>query len=107
MAQYIPWIIAAASLLVAYLGYTHSVSRDQTTEHDKTAGKFDSIMQSIIKLTVTVEQVDRTTSDIRLDLKSMDKRLNDVDKDLAVVKRDVKTAFNKIDEINKKLEEET
>lgn len=94
MEKFIPWIISALALLVAYLSYTHNTDKDDKTERD-------ALHEGILKANLKLDQVCVTTTDIKSDIKTLDKRINEFDKELAVVKRDVKTAFSRIDELKK------
>lgn len=82
MNQIISWIISALALLVAYLSFSHNLDKDGNADRDK-------ISQGILEANIKLNQVCATTSEIKSDIKSMDKRINEFDKRLAIVERDV------------------
>lgn len=88
MEQYIPWLISAGSLLVAYLAYDRNKNLDKGSEHE-----------ALIKMNVKLDQICATTNETRSDIKSMNTKIVEQDKRLTIVERDVKTAFRKIDEL--------
>lgn len=90
MEQYLPLLISAGSLLVAFLAYVRNVGNDNSKEHE-----------SLIKMNVKLDQICATTNETRSDIKSMNTSIQEHDKRLTIVERDIKTAFKKIDDINK------
>ena len=90
--QFIPWLIALGSLIVAYKSYSHNVSKDSVD-------KFDGIKDGLFKANMKLDQVCQTTNETRSDIKSLNKDLVEVEKRVVALERDNKTLFNEVGEI--------
>ena len=100
--NYIPWIISLASLIVAILSLAHTKGKDRTNEIREDTEKFDGIEKSLLKANIKLDQVCSTTTEtksLNADLKTMDTRV-------VVLERDMKTAFNAIAELKRKINHE-
>lgn len=94
--QYIPWLIALGSLIVAYKSYSHNVSKDSVD-------KFDGIKDGLFKANMKLDQVCQTTNETRSDIKSLNRDLVEVEKRVVALERDSKTLFNEVGEIKDSL----
>ena len=94
--QFIPWLIALGSLIVAYKSYSHNVSKDSVD-------KFDGIKDGLFKANVKLDTVCNTTAETRADIKSLNKDLIEVEKRVVALERDSKTLFNEVGEIKDSL----
>ena len=65
--------------------------------------KFTDIEKSLLKANLKLDQLCATTSETRTDIKSLNKDLNSLSGRVTVVERDLKTAFEKIDELKGKI----
>lgn len=90
--QYIPWLIALGSLIVAYKSYSHNVSKDSVD-------KFDGIKDGLFKANMKLDQVCQTTNETRTDIKTLNRDLIEVEKRVVALERDSKTLFNEVGEI--------
>ena len=90
--QYIPWLIALGSLIVAYKSYSHNVSKDSVD-------KFDGIKDGLFKANMKLDQLCTTTNETRADIKSLNRDLIEVEKRVVALERDSKTLFNEVGEI--------
>lgn len=90
--QYIPWLIALGSLIVAYKSYSHNVSKDSVD-------KFDGIKDGLFKANMKLDQVCSTTNETRADIKSLNRDLIEVEKRVVALERDSKTLFNEVGEL--------
>lgn len=90
--QYIPWIISALSLLVAAMTYHRNGEKDER-------GAMDGIRESLLKANMKLDQVCATTNETRSDIKAVNKDLTALDGRIIALERDMKTAFNAIDEL--------
>lgn len=97
--QYIPWIISFLSLVVCVLTYLRNGNKDEKAELKEEEGKFANIETGLIKANMKLDQVCTTTNETRTDIKSLNRDLTNLDKRLVIVERDMKTAFNLINEI--------
>lgn len=80
--------IAGVSVLFVIINFARSASKDN-----------DSIKESLLKANMKLDQVCATTNETRTDIKSINNKVNDLEKEVEVVKRDVKVAFHLIDEL--------
>ena len=99
VSNIVPWGISAVSLLFVILTFYRNVSKDGK-------GEMEQIKESLIKANVKLDQVFNTTNETRSDIKAMNAKIQSIDKELEIVKRDVATAFVRIDEIKDKLNEQ-
>lgn len=86
--------IACGSLIFVAINYG-------TGRHDKTDSETEEIKTSLIKCNMKLDQLCATTSAIQTDIKAMQSRVNDVEKTIGVMQRDLQTAFVRIDEIKR------
>ena len=104
--QYIPWIISLGSLVVAILSLAHNANKDKTTEIREDTEKFDSIEKSLLKANIKLDTVCNTTTETRADIKSLNTDIKNMDTRVVVLERDMKTAFNAIAELKRKISHE-
>jgi archaellum component FlaC len=104
--NYIPWIISFCSLIVAILSLAHTTNKDKNTEIREDTEKFDSIEKSLLKANIKLDTVCSTTTETRADIKSLNTDLKNMDTRVVVLERDMKTAFNAISEIKRKVNHE-
>lgn len=86
--QLIPWTISGISLLFVILTYSRNGRKEN-----------DSVKESLLKANMKLDQVCATTNETRTDIKSMNKEMADMGNRISVVERDLKTAFNMIDDL--------
>ena len=99
----IPWGISLLSLLIAWLTFLRNGRKDSKDESRKEDLKFDGIKESLLKANMKLDQVCATTNETRSDIKSLNKDIGDIDRRVTIIERDVKTAFNAIDELKEKV----
>lgn len=86
--------IACGSLIFVVINYG-------TGRHDKSDSENEEIKTSLIKCNMKLDQLCATTNAIQTDIKAMQNRMNDVEKNVSVMQRDLQTAFLRIDEIKR------
>lgn len=86
--------IACGSLVFVAINYG-------TGRHDKANGENEEIKTALIKCNMKLDQLCATTSAIQTDIKAMQNRMNDVERTISVMQRDLQTAFIRIDEIKR------
>lgn len=94
------------AFVVAMIGCVISLANFFNGQKKNTQGedaKMEEIRTSCLKANIKLDSVCGTLTDIKTDVKAMQKQVNDAQQEIAVVKRDLKTAFNRIDDINKRL----
>lgn len=104
MAQYIPWVISFCMLLVSVLTFSRSGTREKKEAVVEDITRFDGIKETLLKLELTVNQINSTTSETRSDIKAMNNKINELDKEQGVIRRDLDTAFIRLDEIRDRVE---
>lgn len=95
----IPWSISALALLITILSFLRTGNRDRKADILEDDAKLDGIKESLLKANMKLDQVCATTNETRTDIKSLNKDLANLEKEVVVVKRDLKTAFTRIDEL--------
>lgn len=86
--------IACGSLIFVAINYG-------TGRHDKTDSETEEIKTSLIKCNMKLDQLCATTNAIQTDIKAMQSRMNDVERTVSVMQRDLQTAFIRIDELKR------
>ena len=71
-------------------------SKSSVKEHEK---ELADLQAGVFKANMKLDQVCVTTNETRADIKAMNKTLAEHGEEIAVIKRDLKTAFNRIDEV--------
>jgi flagellar capping protein FliD len=88
------------------LSLAHTTNKDKNTEIMEDTEKFDSIEKSLLKANIKLDTVCSTTTETRADIKSLNTDLKNMDTRVVVLERDMKTAFNAIDELKRKISHE-
>jgi len=107
LTNVIPWTISVLSLLFVIMTFIRNGHKDEKEQDEKTDAKFDGIKESLLKANMKLDQVCATTNETRSDIKAMNSQIQALDKEIVVVKRDLKTAFNRIDELRGEISEKT
>lgn len=100
--QYVPWIISFLSLVVCVLTYIRNGTKDMKADVKEEDQKLSGIKESLLKANMKLDQVCSTTSETRVDIKSLNKDLIDMDRRVTIIERDVKTAFTEIRELKER-----
>lgn len=96
-------IISVISVCIAGMSCLFVIINFVTGRKDKGSSQMDSMKESLLKLNMKTDQICATTNETRTDIKAMQKTINDLDKEIEVVKRDLQTAFIRIDELREKV----
>lgn len=105
MDKYIPWIISGISVIIAILTFFKNGNKDQKKDIQEDDRKFNDIEKSLLKANLKLDQLCSTTTETRTDIKSLNKDLIALGGRVTIVERDLKTAFDKIDELKGKVNE--
>lgn len=100
----IPWVISILLLLLNIMSYAHTNDRERKDEIQKDDRKFDGIKESLLKVNMKLDQVCSTTNETRSDIKSMNREIREMDARVVALERDMKTAFNNIEELKGKVD---
>lgn len=97
--EWIPWTISAVSLLIAFLTFMRNTNNDSRERLIEDNQKMDNINQSLIKVNMKLDQACNTINELRIDIKSLNTSVQDLDRRVTILERDLKTAFVRIDEL--------
>lgn len=97
--EWIPWTISGISLLFAVFTYVRNIIKDSKQNTADDAAKMDLINQSLIKANMKLDQTCQSLTELRLDVKALSNSINEVDRRVTILERDMKTAFVRIDEL--------
>lgn len=93
--------------LIALLAFLRTGNRDRKHDILEDDAKLDGIKESLLKANMKLDQVCATTNETRTDIKVLNKDLANLEKEVVVLKRDLKTAFVRIDELREKISDLT
>lgn len=99
----IPWSISLVSLVIVIVTFVKNGKKDLKTEYKEENTQFDAIKESLLKANIKLDQVCATTNETRTDIKALSKDIVELDKRMSVIERDMKTAFNRIDELREQI----
>ena len=103
LEKIIPWTISFVSLIILIITFFKNGNKEQKEDIKQEDTKFTDIEKSLLKANLKLDQLCATTSETRTDIKSLNKDLNCLSGRVTVVERDLKTAFEKIDELKGKI----
>lgn len=103
LEKIIPWSISLVSLIILIITFFRNGSKERKEDIKLEDTKFTDIEKSLLKANLKLDQLCATTSETRTDIKSLNKDLNSLSGRVTVVERDLKTAFEKIDELKGKI----
>lgn len=95
----IPWSISALATLIAILSFLRTGNRNMKADILEDDAKLDGIKEGLLKANMKLDQVCATTNETRTDIKALNKDIANLEKEVVVLKRDLKTAFSRIDEL--------
>lgn len=88
-------IIALVGFFITVYNWLNTRKKDTQAED----GKLEDIRMSLTTANVKLDSVCATMSDIKTDIKAMNSKIQEQDKEIAMVKRDLATAFKEIDQL--------
>ena len=88
-------VMLVISMINFFLARKSDIKKD-TTEDER---ELSALREGIFKANMKLDQVCATTNETRTDIKSLNNSINEIDKRVIVVERDLKTAFKRIDEL--------
>ena len=103
LEKIIPWTISFVSLVILIITFFKNGNKEQKEDIKQEDTKFKKKKKSLLKANLKLDQLCTTTSETRTDIKSLNKDLNSLSGRDTVVERDLKTAFEKIDELKGKI----
>lgn len=103
LEKIIPLTISLVSLIILIITFFKNGNKEKKEDIKQEDTKFTDIEKSLLKANLKLDQLCTTTSETRTDIKSLNKDLNSLSGRVTVVERDLKTAFEKIDELKGKI----
>lgn len=94
--------IALASVIVTIIIFR---TNRKDKMNDKSNDKSEMMEKNLLKMDMKIDQIFTTTNETRTDIKVMTNQINELDKAVAIVRRDVSTAFKRIDELRERVDE--
>lgn len=92
-------IISLVSVTIAVVTFFRNINKDTKTDSQTREREMSDLKEALIKANIKLDQVCATTSETRTDIKATNLKIQELDKELAVIKRDISIAFNRIDAI--------
>lgn len=99
----IPWIISGLSLILATAIFMRNKDRDTRKDTKIDEAERAETREQLVKVNLKLDQICATTNDIKTDIKAMNKELQEHSKSIAILQRDLETAFIRIDELREKI----
>ena len=93
------FIILVVGFLINVYGFWKNSKKDTKQE----VGETNAIHEAILKANLKLDSLCATTNEIRTDIKCMQTKINDMDKEISILKRDLETAFMRIDELKQEV----
>lgn len=90
------------TFLIAVVGFIFTVYNfyaSRKKEALESNQRLEEIRESLLKCNMKLDQVCATTNETRSDIKFLNTRIQEIDKELSIVKRDLNIAFTQINEI--------
>lgn len=91
----ITFLIAVVGFLFTAYNFYASRKKDAI----ESAARLEEIRESLLKCNMKLDTVCATTNETRSDIKAMNVQIQALDKELGLVKADVKTAFRRIESL--------
>jgi septal ring factor EnvC (AmiA/AmiB activator) len=95
--------ITLVVLLITFFTTRKSNIKKDTAEDER---ELASLREGIFKANMKLDQVCATTNETRSDIKAMDQKLVEHGEKIAVITRDLETAFMRIDELRDQINKE-
>lgn len=92
-------VFSGVMLLISVVNLIISRIRDLKKDTSEDEHEMASLREGIFKANMKLDQVCATTTETRADIKAMDKKLVEHGEKIAVLTRDLETAFMRIDEL--------
>ena len=99
-------IISAFMLIISVVNLAIAQGRNLKGDTKADEAERNSLREGIFKANMKLDVVCNTTTDIKTDIKAMDSKLEEHGKQIAVISRDLETAFMRIDELREQINKE-
>ena len=102
----IPWSISIIALILTAVTFARNGRKDIQNEAKNESSQFEVLRESLLKANIKLDQVCAVTNETRTDIKALNKDIVELDKRMSMIERDVKTAFQRIDELRDQIKTE-
>ena len=92
-------------LIVSMINFFIARKQDTQKEATEDERELATLREGIFKANMKLDQVRATTNETRSDIKAMDQKLVEHGEKIAVLTRDLETAFHRIDELRESKED--
>ena len=92
-------------LLISLINLFNAQARNSKKDTEEDQKELYSLREGIFKANLKLEQICATTNETRADIKAMDQKLIEHGEKIAVITRDLETAFMRIDELRESKED--
>lgn len=99
-------IISAFMLIISVVNLVIAQRRNLKGDTKENEIEKNSLREGVFKANMKLDMVCNTTTDIKTDIKAMDSKLEEHGKQIAVISRDLETAFIRIDELRERIDRE-
>lgn len=99
-------IISAFMLIISVINLAIAQGRNLKGDTKADEAERNSLREGIFKANMKLDVVCNTTTDIKTDIKAMDSKLEEHGKQIAIMSRDLETAFMRIDELRERINTE-
>ena len=99
-------IVSAFMLVISVVNLVIAQRRNLKGDTKEDEIEKNSLREGVFKANMKLDMVCNTTTDIKTDIKAMDSKLEEHGKQIAVISRDLETAFMRIDELRDQINAE-
>ena len=96
MEKYIPWVISALSLLLAYLTFRKNGKKEIREEERK----MEEINQNLLRQNIKQDSILSAVQEIRTDIKANATEIKGLDKRVIIVEHDLSTIHKEVEKLN-------
>lgn len=91
-------VLALTTAILGIITFYRGVKKDVKSSTTADVMQLDPIKESLIKCNTKLDQICNTTNETRTDIKSMDAKIQDIDKRTFLLEHDMAIVFKKLEE---------
>ena len=100
----IPWGMTLVTVIIAIVTLSRNGRKDRKQEYVEGAAKIHEIENRLTAICTKLDQISDLIKETKQDMKDISGEMHDIDKRVTTIERDLKTAFNRIDATNKRID---
>ena len=104
-SQWIPWSISFLGLLIAFLTFVVNRKKDLKEDFQKQEARLNEITGNLMKANLKLDQLCQNSNETRLDVKSLNNKVVDIERRVTIIETNMRTAFKDIEELKEKVNE--